>query len=633
MSKGVTIVTYYICRCWHRMYSICAYGGFVWHSLVVLMLRRMTIHKPLKLNAMRRCINYVAMMTLTIATLLGCSYDDSEVWNNLNDLDQRVTSLEERVSEINRDIEALESIVKALEENIAVTSVEEIENGYILHFSDGTSATITNGRDGKDGLDATAPVISIRLDEDGNYYWTLDGEWLLVDGERVRANGQDGQDGQDGESAIAPQVRINPESKEWEISTDGGQSWVSTGVVAEPEAPAQGGSDTTADSIFADVDTSHQDYVVITLQDGTELYLTRYNASAPVFKIEVAENKATFEYGQVVEFMVEAANIADYTITKPEGWRVDYAEGVLTVTAPTKEQCCFEKSGSIAVTCVSESGVSAISKFEVLVGEWVEEITLRTLTFEDDKAMFAPYSLDYAGVTVESWSDLIDEMQYGGPLLYADYSSHDYWWYDENNTNLYHSFTTPYWGGGGHAVSNYTIEDYATLPKGYYGWYELQLANPIGGHNGSSNFCIHNGYIDSFNQGIYDPQLGKLMFADGVERVIDHMWVTNTCYVLNSLTYGDGFSSPAIETTSFRIVATGYNAEEQEVGVVEFELCSDGTPITDWQKMDLKSLGKVLTVTFNFAASEDLIGDYGLNCPAYFAYDDVAVQYPERVFK
>ena len=569
------------------------------------------------------------MMTLSIATLLGCSYDDSEVWNNLNDLDQRVTSLEERVSEMNRDIEALESIVKALEENIAVTSVEEIENGYILHFSDGTSATITNGRDGKDGLDATAPVISIRLDEDGNYYWTLDGEWLLVDGEKVRANGQDGQNG---ESAIAPQVRINPESKEWEISTDGGQSWASTGVVAEPDAPAQGGSNTTADSIFADVDASHQDYVIITLKDGTELYLTRYNASAPVFKIEVAENKAIFEYGQVVEFMVETANIADYTITKPEGWRVAYAEGVLTVTAPTKEQCCFEKSGTIAATCVSESGISAISKFEVLVGEWIEEITLRTLTFEDDKVMFAPYSLDYAGVTVESWSDLIDEMQYGGPLLYADYSAHDYWWYDENNTNLYHSFTTPYWGGGGHAISNYVIEDYATIPEGHYGWYELQLANPIGGHDGSSNFCIHNGYIDSYNQDIYDPQLGKLMFADGVERVIDHMWVTNTTYVYNQL-QAAGFGSTYVlsDESTYKIVAYGYDSLDEDAEPVtstEFYLLDKGKKfVTEWTKWDLSSLGEVVKVAFNLVGSEDMVGDYGLAVPAYFAYDDVAVRF------
>ena len=30
------------------------------------------------------------------------------------------------------------------------------------------------------------------------YYWTLDGEWLIVDGKKVRANGKDGVDGTNG---------------------------------------------------------------------------------------------------------------------------------------------------------------------------------------------------------------------------------------------------------------------------------------------------------------------------------------------------------------------------------------------------------------------------------------------------
>ena len=35
-----------------------------------------------------------------------------------------------------------------------------------------------------------------------------------------------------GGSSIAPQIRINPETNEWEISTDGGETYVSTGVKA-----------------------------------------------------------------------------------------------------------------------------------------------------------------------------------------------------------------------------------------------------------------------------------------------------------------------------------------------------------------------------------------------------------------
>ena len=254
---------------------------------------------------------------------------------------------------------------------------------------------------------------------------------------------------------------------------------------------------------------------------------------------------------------------------------------------------------------------------------------LRVLTFEDEDAKFTPYSLDYANKTINKWSDLVDDAQYGGTLTYNNYGEATYYWYDENNTEIEHSFTTPYWGGG-HAISNFVIENYETLPEGHYGWYELQFATPIGGHNGSKNFCVHNGYKDDYNSQIYDGKLAWFSFKNGKELVVDHMYVTNTCYVLNSLTYGDGFNNPATEDTYFKIVAYGYNANDEEVGTAEFYLCKTGRQfVTDWQKWDLSSLGKVNKIVFNFSGSDDLSGAYGLNCPAYFAYDDVAVRFTE----
>ena len=254
---------------------------------------------------------------------------------------------------------------------------------------------------------------------------------------------------------------------------------------------------------------------------------------------------------------------------------------------------------------------------------------LRVLTFEDEDTKFTPYSLDYANKTISKWSELVDDAQYGGTLTYNNYGEATYYWYDENNTEIEHSFTTPYWGGG-HAISNFVIENYETLPNGYNGWYELQFATPIGGHNNSKNFCVHNGYQDDYNSQIYDGKLAWFSFKGGKEQVVDHMFVTNTCYVLNSLMYGDGFNSPATDDTWVKIVAYGYNANEEEVGTSEFYLCNTGRRfVTDWQKWDLSSLGKVNKIVFNFAASDDQIGSYGLNCPAYFAYDDVAVQFTE----
>jgi len=52
--------------------------------------------------------------------------------------------------------------------------------------------------------------------------------------------------------------------------------------------------------------------------------------------------------------------------------------------------------------------------------------------------------------------------------------------------------------------------------------------------------------------------------------------------------------------------------------------------VTTWQKWDLSVLGEVVSVGFNLVGSADLYGDWGLNAPAYFAYDDVAVRFDKN---
>jgi hypothetical protein len=557
---------------------------------------------------------FILLATALISVSLTGCYDDDALWDEMESVKNRVTTLEEAVKKTNDNLTALQTVLAALQKNVYVSEVNETTNGYVIKFTDGKSATITNGTNGID-----APVISVRQDEDGKYYWTQDGEWLLVDDKKVQANGENGKD------AVAPKVRINETSKEWEISTDGGETWNSTGVTAE-------GKNTESNSLFKSVDTSNDEYVVFTLADDTEFKLVRYDESMPLFTIIDAPEVAMVEYGKSVKFAVNANNIEDYTIYAPEGWKVAYAEDSLSVTAPAKDLCHFNKEGSIAIMVVSKAGKSDITKLNVMAGEWVDEDVIRILTFEDSDAKFSAYEL-YGGASINKWSDLVDDSQYGGSLTYTNNSSDTYWWYDEGNTELFHSFTTPYWGGG-HVISNYVIEDYETLPDGHYGWYELQMCNPIGGHNGSKNFAVHNGYSDFYNSQLYDASLQGFEFADGKERIVECMYVTNTNYVLNSLTFGDGFNSAATENTYIKIVAYGYNANDELVGTSEFTLCNGRNLVTTWEKWDLSSLGKVAKITFNFSASEDQIGSYGMNCPAYFAYDDVTVKFDtKRVFK
>ena len=600
------------------------------------------------------------MIAMVGFALTGCR---QRIWDELDELDNRVTALEEIVKKTNSDIAAIQTILNAIQNNIFVTNVITTPDGYTIQFSDGTSATISNGTD---GADANAPVISVKQDTDGNYYWTINGEWLIVDGERVRANGhdgqngQDGQDGQDGQNgqngqdgqdAVAPQVRINPDTKEWEISVDGGVTWESTGVVAEGQDGENGSIIVEGETLFQSIDYSNEDYVIFTLADGTVLKVARYDESAPMFIIVDAPELIQMEYGATVEFAVEATNVVEHLINVPEGWHASYINNVLSITAPAKDLCHYDKEGFIAITVVSDSGKMSIVKKNVMAGEWVASVELRTLTFEDANAQFTPYELEYFNnKQITTWSDLIAEDQYGDYILgYGTWmgeciptdDSH-YSWYDENNTFLAHDFPLNYdsycFAGGGHAISNYVSSNYAE-----HGNYMYQLtaydkdANGLvtsgGGHNGSDNFAVHYGYYDgsSWNQ-TTEEDLPAIYFKDGEARVIDHLYVCLTTYEYYCLYEGNGLTAPMGEGDYVIIEAIGHK-EDGTTSKISIRVADyhDGV-IDDWTKWDLTALGEVVKVNFNIIGTND--NGYGFSQPAYFAYDDVAVQFPgETIFR
>ena len=291
-----------------------------------------------------------------------------------------------------------------------------------------------------------------------------------------------------------------------------------------------------------------------------------------------------------------------------------------------------------------------------------QDYELRVLTFEDEDAQFSEYTLDYAGATITTWSDLIDDPQYGGPLTYADYMSAEYHWYDEGNTELAHTFPDNYaycfWGGG-HAISNYwgagwSDEDRDTHIAKYYGedyvaenagndamlgWFNLQMMVPVQAHSGE-NFAVHYGYKDFFT---YIENLPELRFEDGEMHVIDHMYVTNTNYTLNQLYNGvkseagnsfGGNWEGLTEDAWLKIVAYGFDdvdadAYAEPIDSVEFYLVQGENVVTDWQKWDLSALGEVAKVRFNFLYSDEMGGKYGFTIPGYFAYDDIAVRFPK----
>ena len=163
------------------------------------------------------------------------------------ELEDRVTSLENRLDKlealVNDNVNSIKALVEANAKAVTINSVTTTDNGYVIKFSDGTTATITNGQDGapgqngqdgapgQDGKDAAAPQIGVQ-EIDGVLCWTVNGELLKFNGENIRVTGNDGQDGapgqdgQDGKDGITPQFKV--EEGKWYISFDG-EVWSEVG--------------------------------------------------------------------------------------------------------------------------------------------------------------------------------------------------------------------------------------------------------------------------------------------------------------------------------------------------------------------------------------------------------------------
>ena len=219
---------------------------------------------------MKKLLAYAALFA--VVALTSCKYDDDDLWNSVHGLENRVAKLEELCKQMNTNISSLQTIVTALQNNVYVTGTTPLmkdgkEIGYTITFSKGNPITIYHGKDGQDGEDGTTPTISVKKDTDGVYFWTLNGEFIMVDGGKIQAEGKDGTNGTNG---TTPQFKI--ENDYWFVSYDNGANWTQLGK-------ATGEDGIGGDSMFSGVDyKTSTDYVIFTLADGTQIKLPTWSA-------------------------------------------------------------------------------------------------------------------------------------------------------------------------------------------------------------------------------------------------------------------------------------------------------------------------------------------------------------------
>lgn len=166
-----------------------------------------------------RFVTGIVVLAFIAVFANSCSkYDDSEIQDEIRQLQEKVNSLEKQCENINDNISQLNQLVKAQLDNDPVTSVRELPNstGFELALLSGKKITLSNGLAGKDNT-GNAPVVGIRQYEDGVWYWTLDNEFIVVEGKMLKVYGADGVRG------VVPMVKV--EAGYWLVSYDEGRNW------------------------------------------------------------------------------------------------------------------------------------------------------------------------------------------------------------------------------------------------------------------------------------------------------------------------------------------------------------------------------------------------------------------------
>lgn len=237
----------------------------------------------------------------------------------------------------------------------------------------------------------------------------------------------------------------------------------------------------------------------------------------------------------------------------------------------------------------------------------VEETPTHISDFEDlsfPEGEDVYYGQDKAGLNV-------GENDWGYTQYVTDFTSgqvvYTAYYYEQDADNYYYSGVT---------VSRLTDN---TL-QGLEG---RDIAMPGEGAEGSEVYGIYNGnapFTFEYEAGA-NPQ---------------SIQITNNAYAYSSMLQGDQFSKrfggvDGDDPDYFKLTIIGHDEEDNETGRVDFYLAdyrfddnSEDYIVDSWEEVDLMSLGTVHKISFAFESTDE--GEWGMNTPAYFAFDNLVTQ-------
>lgn len=234
--------------------------------------------------------------------------------DELTELHEQMSEILAMVDQANSNLEAVQILLSVLKDYDYITDISPIledgvETGYQISFTSGKVATIYHGEAGH------APVMGVQKDEDGFWYWTVDGEWLRNEkGDKVRADGK------------VPLLKI--ENDRWLISYDEGETWRDLG-----------GS--RGDSMFEEIIVTEGD-VLFVMTDGNVFAIPKNPRVRIILDIPDTETGVLPGSEIQINYTLENATDSTFVTASSNGYygvRVevfDEAHGRVIVTSPYK---------------------------------------------------------------------------------------------------------------------------------------------------------------------------------------------------------------------------------------------------------------------------------------------------------
>lgn len=310
------------------------------------------------------------MLAAVLVTAIGCNgYDDLEIRNRLDELEDKVEAHEQWLKQLDASIKSLNEAngaFTALINGGLVTDVKPVsENGrtgYQFTITTGSSSstyTIWNGDKGDQG---EAPQIGVAQDEDGRYYWTLNGTPMTDEnGNKIYASGYKGEQGDQGEQGETgapgapgqtgpqgwtPRLKVDKDpakagtededtlywwvgydkNNDGQIKEEDGEEWENLGVEANVETGAASGLDMTYDEQNKQVTFTKNGVVIGTF----DVYFgSKISVSFIVDEKTVEEYASLYLVsGETVEIETEIEGAGENAVIKAELLNAGYGYSV-----------------------------------------------------------------------------------------------------------------------------------------------------------------------------------------------------------------------------------------------------------------------------------------------------------------